>query len=76
MVPTLIYAVALWGVGLGGGYWFGFNVAGNMTAALTGARGFWFANMLSVAVAALMLLAFWYAQFGGSRERSASAPAR
>jgi MATE family multidrug resistance protein len=76
VVPTLIYAVALWGVGLGGGYWFGFNVAGNMTAALTGARGFWFANMLSVAAAALMLLAFWYAQFGGSRERSARAPTR
>jgi MATE family multidrug resistance protein len=64
VAPTLIYAVALWGVGLGGGYWLGFNVPGTIAAALTGARGFWFANMLSVAAAALMLLAYWYARFG------------
>ena len=28
LVPTVIYAVALWGIGLGGGYLLGFDVGG------------------------------------------------
>lgn len=51
VVPTVIYAVALWGVGLGGGYVLGFDVGGIAPAWLTGARGFWFANTISLMLA-------------------------
>jgi len=54
--PMLIYAVSLWGVGLGGGYLLGFNVTGNVPLALQGASGFWAANSISLGVAAVFLL--------------------
>jgi MATE family multidrug resistance protein len=58
VVPTLIYAIALWGVGLGGGYWLGFNLPGSLPPDLTGANGFWIANTASLAVAAVALLGY------------------
>ncbi len=54
--PMLIYAVSLWGVGLGGGYMLGFNITGNVPQALQGASGFWAANSISLGVAAVFLL--------------------
>ena len=54
--PMLIYAISLWGVGLGGGYLLGFNVTGNVPLALQGASGFWAANSISLGVAAVFLL--------------------
>jgi MATE family multidrug resistance protein len=54
--PMLIYALSLWGVGLGGGYLLGFNITGNVPLALQGASGFWAANSLSLGVAAVFLL--------------------
>jgi multidrug resistance protein, MATE family len=54
--PMLIYALSLWGVGLGGGYMLGFNITGNVPLALQGASGFWAANSLSLGVAAVFLL--------------------
>lgn len=39
--PLVIYAVALWVIGLGGGYLVAFDESGRMPAALHGARGFW-----------------------------------
>jgi MATE family multidrug resistance protein len=59
VVPTVIYAVALWGVGLGGGYLLGFNVTGFTPEWLTGARGFWVANTVSLAIAGIGLLLYW-----------------
>jgi MATE family multidrug resistance protein len=59
VVPTLIYALALWGIGLGGGYVAGFDVPHRMPLALTGARGFWWANTASLAVAAGCLVLYW-----------------
>jgi MATE family multidrug resistance protein len=59
VVPTVIYAVALWGVGLGGGYLLGFDVGGVTPDWLTGARGFWVANTASLAIAGLGLLSYW-----------------
>ncbi|WP_338862941.1 MATE family efflux transporter [Mycetohabitans rhizoxinica] len=59
VVPTIIYAIALWGVGLGGGYLAGFDPLHWMPAALTGACGFWYANTLSLALAAAGLLVYW-----------------
>ncbi len=58
IVPTVIYAIALWGVGLGGGYALGFDTTGNVPAWLTGARGFWFANMASLMVAGAGLVPY------------------
>ncbi len=57
-VPTLMYAIALWGVGLGGGYLLGFDVLGITPAMLQGAAGFWFGNSFSLGLVAAAL--FWY----------------
>ncbi len=51
-LPTIIYALALWGVGLGGGYTLGFNVTGNVPEWLQGANGFWLSNALSLIIVA------------------------
>ncbi len=56
LVPTLIYAAMLWGVGLGGGYMLGFDLLGLAPAVPAGARGFWLANAVGSALAALLLL--------------------
>jgi multidrug resistance protein, MATE family len=61
VVPTVVYALALWGVGLGGGYLLGFNVGGFTPSWLTGARGFWVANTASLAIAGIGLLMYWRA---------------
>lgn len=58
VVPTVIYAVALWGVGLSGGYVLGFDVGGIAPAWLTGARGFWFANTISLMLAGAGLVLY------------------
>ena len=58
IVPTVIYAVALWGVGLGGGYILGLNPFGVSPHALQGAAGFWMGNSASLAIVAAGLL--WY----------------
>lgn len=58
LVPTIIYALALWGVGLGGGYLLGFNTAGGVPQGLQGATGFWFGNSASIVVVAIGLM--WY----------------
>ncbi|WP_034196430.1 MATE family efflux transporter, partial [Burkholderia cenocepacia] len=58
VVPTVIYAVALWGVGLSGGYVLGFDVGGIAPAWLTGARGFWFANTVSLMLAGAGLVLY------------------
>ncbi|MDR5811926.1 MATE family efflux transporter [Caballeronia sp. LZ019] len=59
IVPTVIYAIALWGIGLGGGYLLGFDVGGAIPASLQGARGFWIANSLSLGVAGVGLFVYW-----------------
>lgn len=58
VVPTVIYAVALWGVGLGGGYVVGLDPYGVMPAAVRGAAGFWLGNSVSIALVAAGLM--WY----------------
>ena len=47
--PTILYAVALWCVGLGGGIFVGLNPFGLvLPAAISGAAGFWFSNSISL----------------------------
>ena len=57
-VPTIMYALALWGVGLSSGYLMGFNVLGNTPEFLQGAAGFWLGNSLSLALVGAALI--WY----------------
>jgi len=49
--PTLIYAVSLWGVGLGGGYLLGLT---DVIGPARGAAGFWIAATASLTVASVM----------------------
>jgi MATE family multidrug resistance protein len=58
VVPTLIYAVALWGIGLGGGYLLGLDPFGISPPFLHGAAGFWLGNSASLGLVAAGLL--WY----------------
>jgi MATE family multidrug resistance protein len=58
IVPTLMYAVALWGIGLGGGYMLGLDPFGWAPSATRGAIGFWLGNSVSLALVAAGLL--WY----------------
>lgn len=51
LAPTLIFALTLWGVGLGGGVIVGLDPFQlHPPAALAGANGFWFCNMISLLV--------------------------
>jgi MATE family multidrug resistance protein len=59
LIPTVIYALSLWGVGLGGGYLLGFGHLGEFAAALRGAAGFWAANAMSLAVAGTLLVRYF-----------------
>jgi MATE family multidrug resistance protein len=56
VAPLLIYAVALWGVGLLGGYVLAFDLAGWTPPALRGAPGFWAAASVGLGLAALGLV--------------------
>ncbi|CAJ0812899.1 MULTISPECIES: MATE family efflux transporter [Ralstonia] len=59
LIPTVIYALSLWGVGLGGGYVLGFGLLGDGAAVLRGAAGFWAANGLSLMVAGALLVSYF-----------------
>ncbi|MES2717950.1 MAG: MATE family efflux transporter [Pseudomonadota bacterium] len=55
-LPTLIYVLALWGVGLGGGYVLAFNLGGAVPADWQGARGYWIASTVGLMLSALGLV--------------------
>ena len=57
-ISVVIYVLALWGVGLGGGYALAFNLPGNVPAALHGAPGFWMASTSGLVLAGSLLSAF------------------
>jgi MATE family multidrug resistance protein len=58
IIPTLMYAVALWGVGLLGGYVLGLDPYHIAPAMLRGPAGFWLGNSFSLALVGVGLL--WY----------------
>ncbi|WP_354685580.1 MATE family efflux transporter [Cupriavidus necator] len=60
LIPTLIYAGSLWGIGLGGGYVLGFGLIDGLPAFTHGAGGFWLANSVSLAVAGVLLVRYFY----------------
>ena len=53
--PLVIYAVAVWGVGIGGGYVLAFSGAAWVPESLRGASGFWSAATAGLVLAALGL---------------------
>ena len=68
VIPTLIYAFSLWGVGLGGGYLLGLDPFDWRLRLPHGTSGFWLANSVSLALVACGLL--WYLRRGqGARTK-------
>ena len=62
VVPMVIYAVALWGVGLGGGYTIGLTAVDLSWLGIPtpwGARGFWFAAIASLALAGSLVTLYF-----------------
>ena len=74
-VPMVIYAVALWGVGLGGGFVVAFDLTGLTPASLIGAPGFWSASVTGLVLSSLGLcnLMAWVLRHKGGRS-GASGP--
>jgi MATE family multidrug resistance protein len=54
-MPLVVYVVAVWGVGLGGGYVAAFDVLGVSPQWMQGARGFWAMAALGLAIAGLAM---------------------
>ena len=69
-VPLVIYAVAIWGVGLGGGYALAFDNSGLVPVALRSALGFWSAATLGLVIAGIGMSAFLASMLRRSRDRS------
>lgn len=62
VVPMVIYAVALWGVGLGGGYAIGLTAVDLSWLGIVtpwGARGFWLAAIASLVLAGSMVTLYF-----------------
>lgn len=74
--PLVVYAGAIWGVGMVGGYWLAFDVPRFVPPALQGARGFWIASTTALSIAALALLALlaWVERARRHEAQAESAP--
>ncbi len=57
-VPLVVYVLAIWGVGLGGGYVVAFDLFGVSPAWARAAQGFWSMSTLGLAVAAIGMTTF------------------
>ncbi|CAN5312228.1 MATE family efflux transporter [soil metagenome] len=55
VAPMVIYVIAMWCMGLGGGWLVGFDVTGRSPDALRGASGFWFAATFGLALAGILM---------------------
>lgn len=53
--PMVIYVVAMWGVGLGGGWFIAYDVGGFSPAALQGPAGFWCASSCGLVTAGVLM---------------------
>jgi len=58
VVPLVIYALAIWGVGLAGGYTVAFDLTGLTPPALKGAVGMWSAATAGLVVAGTGMCGF------------------
>jgi multidrug resistance protein, MATE family len=57
-VPLIVYFVAVWGIGLGGGYIAAFDLVGQSPPWMRGVRGFWSMATLGLAVAGAGMASF------------------
>ena len=57
-VPVIIYVIAVWGIGLGGGYVAAFGIGDLSPAWMRGAQGFWSMATLGLTAAALGMSAY------------------
>jgi MATE family multidrug resistance protein len=73
-LPLVVYVLAVWGIGLGGGYVAAFDLAGISPAWMLGARGFW--SMASVGLATAGIAMSTYLAFRLRREGAQTAPRR
>jgi multidrug resistance protein, MATE family len=73
VVPLVIYAVAIWGVGLGGGYLVAFNTTGLTPTALQGAPGLWAAATAGLTLAGVGMCTFLSAMLKRQRRLADSA---
>ncbi len=76
-VPLVVYVIAVWGIGLGGGYVAAFDLTGLSPPWMRGVRGFWSMATLGVAVAALAMAGFlaWKLRSERRESRAVSVPA-
>ncbi|RXZ36665.1 MATE family efflux transporter [Oxalobacteraceae bacterium CAVE-383] len=68
VIPTVMYALSLWGIGISTGYLLGLDPFGIAPAALRGAAGFWFGNSVSLLLLAAALL-FYLRRVQRTRDR-------
>ncbi|NUZ07245.1 MATE family efflux transporter [Piscinibacter koreensis] len=74
-VPLVVYAVAIWGVGLGGGYALVFGGIAGVPAWLHGARGFWVAATAGLFIAAFGMAGYLARLLRRQRAARVEAPA-
>ena len=78
--PMLVHLTALWGIGLGGGWWltYGRTQQAGISAGSPGAQGFWLAGTVSLAVATvaltILLIRTWRRDDQGAAGGGAAAP--
>lgn len=72
-VPVIVYVLAVWGIGLGGGYVMAFDLLGISPAWMQGARGFWSMATIGLWAAALGMAGFLAAKLRRDRRRDALA---
>jgi MATE family multidrug resistance protein len=71
VAPMLIYAVALWGLGLGGGYLLGFS---RVLGGPRGAPGMWLMQAVALCLTALLLLGLYLWVLRQQRPTAGSTP--
>jgi MATE family multidrug resistance protein len=69
-VPLVVYVVAVWGIGLGGGYVAAFDLAGVSPPWMHGVRGFWSMATLGLTTAALGMAGFLACKLHRERRES------
>lgn len=74
VAPMLIYALAIWGVGLAGGYVLAFDVTGLTPDAMRGARGFWSAATLGLCLSGIGMGAFLAGVLRAQKRKHTTSP--
>lgn len=73
LAPMLVYAVAIWGLGLGGGYWLAFAPPAWLPGFCRGASGFWLAASLGLLMCSAGLVALMAWVHGHEAQESGAA---